>query len=411
MTQPTPFDLRTNAEFNKNQALNMAVHNVSAFPDSPVAGQLCLKSGVLYVYTGSAWVTCIVQIASDAEAATGTAEDVAINPKQYALKANIASPAFTGVPTAPTATAGTNTTQVATTQYVQTEIAAATLNAKIYKGVWDTTSATDYSALNSYRPIKAGWYFTCSGTGCTIDGVEYNAGDAITFNQAVAAGVTITTAMIDKTDNTESSDLVRKDEAQTLTNKTINGSNNTISNLLISMFASGEVLTTFDSTKAKLCTCTALATWLGNNYQTKLTFSTGLTNTSGTVTVDHPFIGLSAGSIAYGGVGGTLTELTKGTDGQVLTLSGGMPVWQAPTAGTVKETYTNPATTPDADGTCTWTISHTLNSTDLMIRVYEVSSGETVCVGTACTSTSSVSITWKASSNVSAGTYKAILVA
>ena len=37
-------------------------------------------------------------------------------------KANIASPTFTGVPAAPTASANTNTTQVATTAYVQTEI-------------------------------------------------------------------------------------------------------------------------------------------------------------------------------------------------------------------------------------------------------------------------------------------------
>lgn len=35
-----------------------------------------------------------------------------------ALKANIASPTFTGTPTAPTATAGTNTTQIATTAFV-----------------------------------------------------------------------------------------------------------------------------------------------------------------------------------------------------------------------------------------------------------------------------------------------------
>ena len=39
-----------------------------------------------------------------------------------ALKANIASPALTGTPTAPTAAADTNTTQIATTAYVQTEI-------------------------------------------------------------------------------------------------------------------------------------------------------------------------------------------------------------------------------------------------------------------------------------------------
>lgn len=38
-------------------------------------------------------------------------------------KAPLASPALTGVPTAPTAAANTNTTQIATTEYVQTEIA------------------------------------------------------------------------------------------------------------------------------------------------------------------------------------------------------------------------------------------------------------------------------------------------
>ncbi len=38
--------------------------------------------------------------------------------------ATLASPAFTGVPTAPTAAADTNTTQIATTAYVQTELGA-----------------------------------------------------------------------------------------------------------------------------------------------------------------------------------------------------------------------------------------------------------------------------------------------
>jgi hypothetical protein len=41
-----------------------------------------------------------------------------------ALKAALASPAFTGTPTAPTATAGTNTTQVATTAFVGTAVSA-----------------------------------------------------------------------------------------------------------------------------------------------------------------------------------------------------------------------------------------------------------------------------------------------
>jgi hypothetical protein len=41
-------------------------------------------------------------------------------------KADLASPTFTGTPAAPTATAGSNTTQIATTAYVRGEITTAT---------------------------------------------------------------------------------------------------------------------------------------------------------------------------------------------------------------------------------------------------------------------------------------------
>ena len=55
---------------------------------------------------------------SDANKPVSTATQTALNPK-----ANIASPTFTGTPAAPTATAGTNTTQIATTAFVTTAIA------------------------------------------------------------------------------------------------------------------------------------------------------------------------------------------------------------------------------------------------------------------------------------------------
>ena len=58
-------------------------------------------------------VTSAIQTQLDAKLATATAAST------YAPLAN---PALTGVPTAPTAAANTNTTQVATTAYVQTEI-------------------------------------------------------------------------------------------------------------------------------------------------------------------------------------------------------------------------------------------------------------------------------------------------
>jgi hypothetical protein len=56
---------------------------------------------------------------ADTAKPVSTAQQTALN-----LKANLASPTFTGVPAAPTATSGTNTTQVATTAFVGAEILA-----------------------------------------------------------------------------------------------------------------------------------------------------------------------------------------------------------------------------------------------------------------------------------------------
>jgi len=54
---------------------------------------------------------------ADADKPVSTAQATSI-----ALRAPLASPALTGVPTAPTATAGTNTTQIATTAFVGTAV-------------------------------------------------------------------------------------------------------------------------------------------------------------------------------------------------------------------------------------------------------------------------------------------------
>ncbi len=57
---------------------------------------------------------------TDAAKPVSTAQQTALN-----LKANLASPTFTGTPAAPTAAAGTNTTQIASTAFVRSEVSAA----------------------------------------------------------------------------------------------------------------------------------------------------------------------------------------------------------------------------------------------------------------------------------------------
>jgi hypothetical protein len=73
-----------------------------------------------------------------------------------ASKADISSPALLGTPTAPTASAGTNTTQLATTAFVQTALASSFTTGMII--LWSGTIAT----------IPTGWYL-CNGSNSTPD--------------------------------------------------------------------------------------------------------------------------------------------------------------------------------------------------------------------------------------------------
>ena len=81
---------------------------------------------------------------SDINKPISTATQTALN-----LKANIDSPAFTGVPSAPTASAGTNTTQLATTAFVQ---ASTPLNLKT-SGIAGTFSNLKASATGTNATV------------------------------------------------------------------------------------------------------------------------------------------------------------------------------------------------------------------------------------------------------------------
>ena len=91
----------------------------------------------------------------------------------FNTKANLASPAFTGTPTAPTASAGTNSTQIATTEFVTTAISAAHVGAATFQG--SVSAGTDISSLTNY---KSGYYWVVDTDG-TYVGQTCEAGDMI----------------------------------------------------------------------------------------------------------------------------------------------------------------------------------------------------------------------------------------
>ncbi len=107
-----------------------------ASPPQPILGQLWYNSStdVINTYSSAnAWIALAtqdyVQAAKISPAFTGVptapTATTGTNTTQIATTAFVQniklSPAFTGVPTAPTATTGTNTTQIATTAFVQNE--------------------------------------------------------------------------------------------------------------------------------------------------------------------------------------------------------------------------------------------------------------------------------------------------
>lgn len=90
-------------------------------------------------------------------------------------KADLASPNFTGTPTAPTATVGTNSAQVATCAFVNTSLANALTGAAKYKG---GMSVESYNYLTEY---DQGWYWVIIEAG-TYAGESCEAGDMVFCN-------------------------------------------------------------------------------------------------------------------------------------------------------------------------------------------------------------------------------------
>ena len=109
-------------------------------------------------------------------------------------KAPTASPTFTGTPKAPTAAAGTNTTQVATCAFVSTALANALTGAAKYQG---GMTAAAYGKLTTY---KQGWYWVVTEAG-TIAGESCEIGDMVFCNTDNAAAGTKKDAHFDIVQN------------------------------------------------------------------------------------------------------------------------------------------------------------------------------------------------------------------
>lgn len=221
----------------------------------------------------------VIEIATDSEVETGTDTSRAVTPAQLATKVTKNAAITAGTGTVVTydskglvtgsgeigiksgstnylefdttnheigakvdTTVTDSSTNLVTSGAVASAIASAIAGGVHYAGTWAiTTTTTDFSGIT--LPVKKGYLYYVTGTGpATVDGIEWNPGDYLLVNDDVAAGGSLS-GKVEKIDNTEAADIVRLNATQTLTNKTIDADDNTITDLTTANLKSGVLVT------------------------------------------------------------------------------------------------------------------------------------------------------------------------
>jgi hypothetical protein len=129
--------------------------------------------------------------------ADGTVSGDAVNKGQLDLKADLASPAFTGVPTAPTQTPNNNSTQIATTAYVDNAVSSVSVAPSIVGSSGSPTAITAAGGI--------------SFSGTNYENIKFIAGDAGAINITASPQITAATNVGQKLV------LISKDATNTVT--------------------------------------------------------------------------------------------------------------------------------------------------------------------------------------------------
>lgn len=163
---------------NNSTGLRPGVCTSSTRPTAPYEGQHIYETDtdIEYVWSGSAWVVNYV---------------------------SAASPAFTGTPTAPTASAGTNTTQLATTAFANTAGGLVYITGGAVSGASTNFVGCFTSTYDNYRIVcsnidqTVGWFAArmLVGTSVTVDSY-YSALSGRTSGNTIVGDVTSNTSFI-----------------------------------------------------------------------------------------------------------------------------------------------------------------------------------------------------------------------
>lgn len=194
--------------FNKNESLNVLMHNLASDPSTPGTGQYYFNTGDKhpYIWDGTAWIDFLNALSLGGNPAAA-----------YAL---LASPVFSGNPTVPTQTPGNNSLRIANTAFVIAEILArvASLDVLVYKGAIDASSNPNYPAADAGHEYR----FSVAGKIGGGSGPKVEIGDMMICHTDSSAGGTHASVGADWDIIQANLDgAVLLDAVQTLTQKTL----------------------------------------------------------------------------------------------------------------------------------------------------------------------------------------------
>jgi hypothetical protein len=371
----------TNIDLSQNQLENARVQNSTTAPSSPVTGQIYYdnNSGVnrLKVWNGTSWIALL----SDASGLNS----LGTNGGNY----DMANFKLTGLAT-PTSSA-----DATTKSYVDSAVSAAKQGLDVKDSVLYATNSEniDLSVL----------------TVATIDGASRTLTDGqsvrvLLKNQSIASE----NGIYDYSRSGTIYSFTRSSDADTSAKVT--------SGMFVFVESgtanadSGWILTT-DGTITLDTTSLTFTQFTGAG---QITAGAGMTKTGNTlnvITASTNRIVVNADSIDLGQPTITATSTPAATIVQDITVD----VYGRVTAYsevTRKFAQSNPSPITPSSNLATWTVTHNLGTTDVIVAVYEVSTSRSIEVDVTITSTSVVTLTWNTLNNntISSGVYKVVVL-
>lgn len=298
-----------------------------------------------------------------------------------------------------------NSTKLITSGAVATAIANAVASVIIPKA-----SVADVASLGTLVKAHVGWMYNLSAEFTTTDdfvegaGITYPAGTNVviveytsgTYKYDVFAGFV------------DTSSFITASSTNTLTNKTIDADDNTISNLTTSNLKSGVLQTTVRAVASASDSALASEKAIATAIKDFITASSTATLTNKTFDANgtgNSISNIETADFASGVLQTTVRATSSASD---TALASEKAIATALANKTGKFTVPNPALTPSS-GVATWTISNTLGDADVNVMIKEVASGDEVICEVSC-SASNIIIKMNANASITAGTYKAVII-